>query len=487
MFKQVIGSTPFTTAIADGFFDHVTGAAYRGDVSFIATLRALVAPRMPKDNYITFETTASNVMIDSDDDVEITRSVLNCMWLNYNVIHLHALSGVGDANDRVLKALENQFIEQTGEEGWTRFPEVTALFHSASNGAFKVLCFLNPLKKSTFLFVSSLNLKKFHLIQCATLGLVPWYFKPEDGVNEDENELMYALQDQNPDRYLAALEKIAEKYDFETCRIRTLLQDFESRFDVAEISRLKDSIESKQRTISDYNRKIGDLIMDMDSLNISLVGLETRIKDQDGDSELLEYFLRNKRLVLEDVVGDTMYFFVKDYCTYFDEELVKRFLENPNSYAYRYNEDYGISDEEMHRLITAVFLDGEIKLRFCAAYKFSLRGNVSTQGSHEFPADVRSTYMANPHIQNYNCMGNYTQAINELLLRRDYISALEQTVASAKSLNFGDGVVISEFFRRFVNTKAFELPDGTVADTKGALVWLDAQDSLEQEVDTNDE
>ena len=34
---------------------------------------------------------------------------------------------------------------------------------------------------------------------------------------------------------------------------------------------------------------------------------------------------------------------------------------------------------------------------------------------------------------------------------------------------------------------AFELPDGTVADTKGALVWLDAQDSLEQEVDTNDE
>ena len=135
MFKQVIGSTPFTTVIADGFFDHVIGAAYRGDVSFIATLRALVAPRMPKDDYITFETTASNVMIDSDDDVEITRSVLNCMWLNSNVIHLHALSGVGDANDRVLKALENQFIEQTGEEGWTRFPEVTALFHSASNGA----------------------------------------------------------------------------------------------------------------------------------------------------------------------------------------------------------------------------------------------------------------------------------------------------------------------------------------------------------------
>ena len=46
MFKTSISSTPLTTDAANSYFQNVTGGRFGNDDSFLATLRALVAPRM---------------------------------------------------------------------------------------------------------------------------------------------------------------------------------------------------------------------------------------------------------------------------------------------------------------------------------------------------------------------------------------------------------------------------------------------------------
>lgn len=80
-------------------------------------------------------------------------------------------------------------------------------------------------------------------------------------------------------------------------------------------------------------------------------------------------------------------------------------------------------------------------------------------------------------------MGNYQRAINELLKNHNYIGAIEQCVASCRSLNFADSTVMQEFMRRLyglsdynVNIRCIELPDGRVVEPKEAIVWLKEQE-----------
>lgn len=88
--------------------------------------------------------------------------------------------------------------------------------------------------------------------------------------------------------------------------------------------------------------------------------------------------------------------------------------------------------------------------------------------------------MGNPHINEYSCMGGYSKTINELLSRRDYIGAIEQCVASCKSLNWGDHTVMCAFMRTFFSdnsvARCIELPDGKVVNAKEAIKWLEEQD-----------
>ena len=65
MFKTSIASTPLTSDAANAYFHNIYGDNFGSDNSFVATLRALVAPRMKEDEHIylmfgqsNFDTTA---------------------------------------------------------------------------------------------------------------------------------------------------------------------------------------------------------------------------------------------------------------------------------------------------------------------------------------------------------------------------------------------------------------------------------------------
>ena len=90
-------------------------------------------------------------------------------------------------------------------------------------------------------------------------------------------------------------------------------------------------------------------------------------------------------------------------------------------------------------------------------------------------------YMPNTHIDRFHCMGNYLRTINELLRQRNYIGALEQCIASCKSLNFGDSAVMGEFMKTMWSngsvSRCIELPDGRVVKPNEAIRWLEEQEA----------
>ena len=246
---------------------------------------------------------------------------------------------------------------------------------------------------------------------------------------------------------------------------------------------MREQIEHADSEIGNLNDSIGRILNHRNEYCIRLLGLENKIACAGEDSEVMEYFLCNDKLYLEEVTNTDMYFVAGDYLTYFDKECAENTIANKRSFVYGYDSSRAkVSADEMEKLMTAIFIDETLRIKVCAAYRFSLAGNVSPNGDHSFPSEY-STYMQNPHIQLYTCMGNYTRSINDLLRKNDYIGALEQSVASCKSLNWADSTVMADFMaamygvgRRGLNTKCIELPDGSVVKPEQAVQWLVKQE-----------
>lgn len=481
MFKANITQTPFTTEAAESTFPNIVGDSFGYDVSFLATLRALLAPRMDEGDSISLRFGSSNYDAGSFrgvSDDRAVKAICGDYYLSHkNQLIIHSLKSNQEGNAVNFKAIENKFTSVY--EGYHRLEKLKAFYHKA----FGLDCYVDPDLKSTIVFVENLDNKKLHYLQVSVLAMLPWYLS-KGGLSEEELELAHSLRETSPDKYNQCLAKMAEKYDFRAARIRQLLNGFETKFEKAECDRVRREIVSCDNKIRELNRSIGSYLQNRNDFCVRLMGLEAKIAEG-GESEIMEYFLCNRHLILERVTSNNMYFSVKDYLEYFDSDMAERIIRNRNSFVYR----YGLSGrgdagaEKAKRLMTEIFVSDNprLKIRFCAAYSFSLNGAVEPIGSHDFGIEFDG-YMPNTHINRYQCMGNYQRTINEMLQARNYISAVEQCIASCKSLNWGDSTVMESFMNDiWSGVKCIELPDGSVVKADQAAQWLEEQDKLAEE------
>jgi len=492
MFKTDIVDTPFTTEAANSFFGNITGAKYRNDISFLATLRALLAPRIKEEGGVFLQFGRSRYEKSQLEAAGVEASI-NAMCSSIiappsgpeGVIYIHSLDGNAEANDLAFQLLQKGFVDylekQWGASRFTALEKITAFYQKA----FRVLCFINEERKSVAVFVDRLDNKKLHYLQCSILAMMPWYFDKEVGITAQEMELIKSLRENKPDSYIAALEKMAKQYDFKTEKIKKLLNGFDTKIDRLTLDRLKAKIKDYDDDINIHHRQISDLLKAKDDTMIRVMGLSCRINEKgDNDSEIMQYFLCNKSLYLNNVGDDYIEFSVKSPITYFDPDLAESVIENERSCVYNHVDHSEMGD--IKRLLRELFLSEDPRLHIiaCAAYRLDLHRSIQAIGNYRFDADF-SDAIPNMHIQLYRCLGNYEKAINELMCVANYVGGIEQCVASCKSLNFGDLVVLTDFFEclfkgRHGNNRCIELPDGSVVDYKGAIQWLNENEQVEE-------
>ena len=482
MFNTRISNTAFTTEAANAFFgDKIFGAPYDGDLSLLSTLRALLFRRMGKDDslYTSIVSWAMSSQRQANySNEQLLNSVRSRFTPESNEFRVCSFNSDDRAgNDKLYELTNDHFA--TPDNGWVKLDAITQFCKKK----FDVLCFINEQKKSTVFVLKELTLRKLHYIQVAALTAMPWYFNVTGGdkVNEKEVALLNAICADTPDGYIHALEDIAAEFDFETEFVRGSLSKIETAYERERVNAVRQEIEELMRKIGEYQGYINTYLRSMNDRNIELLGLETKIANGDGESVLSEYFICNKHLKLDQVSGTEIYFHVNDYLTYYDEDMAQNFIDSARSVIY--NSIAADRREDAKRLATAVFIDGEIKIRMCAAYMLDIRGGFDGCSGYNFRGDD-SSRIPNTHINNYSCLGSYQSTINERMKARDFIGALEQMMASAKSLNFADGVVISRFFRDLYNGvggKCFELEDGTTMNLEEVFAYLKEREEKEKD------
>ena len=487
MFKTAIGVTPFTNNGANSFFsEKIYGDSFAGDNTFLATLRALIYPRMKEEEKIVVRFTSSSYsvrVIDENDArtcfENICPQFYKTEWGSWQdgIINIHYFDrNDANANEEWIKFVEREFINE--HKDWYRIDKVTDFYRKV----FNVVCFVHPTTRAVALFCDNFNYRTLHYLQCGILAYMPWYFDQESGVTELEMELIESLRMKTSEKYEECLTKISAEYDFETERIKALLEGFELQYERTEINRQKEMAEDYDRQIKSMTETIVSYIKAKTDIETKIMGLEERLRQGNSENEVMEFFLSNKRLFLDSVRGTRIKFVVKDFLEYFDPECAEDYIKNGRSFLYD-RRSGNISNDDMKKLMTALFVDQELRIQFCAAYYIDL-DNSGGNGVGHYDFDSRfNDAMPNPHVQQYTCTGDYRMEIIRACERHDAVLAISASVTSCKSLNWHDSVVM-ETFIDWIHTsraKCIELPDGKMVTIKEAIAFLNEREEKENE------
>ena len=484
MFNNPISDTPFVGEYQDSFFrisaNQPAFPRLGGDVSFLSTLRALLQPRLTKEN-TTLLFGQETVVPNTEPDIDKIKAYLHLnTFSGENVLVLTGVTG-SHADDFVDKITPECFDE--GE-----FSEISKV-HLYFRKAINVRCFVDKERKISHLICSGLDVRRYHFLQCGIMAYLPWFFNPDDGISEDEMSLVKSLKNDTKDKYIEILNKMAKQYDFREMKIKNLLGDFENVLERTKLASERNTLDRINRDIQSLMNQIQDYSIQRRDLMTNIMGAELRIS-QSTTGEIMDFFLRNPYLNVVAVDESRLEFVVEAECVNFDSEMAETMISNERSYIYRdsYDRPYNssIKSKDMARLMRAIFVDQKLQINFCAAYVFQLGQRVRAISGYAYDSFYANA-TPNPHIDRYACMGDYEYTITQSILDGNYIMALAQTVASCQSLNFGDGAVLSEFMARMygqrtgINMHCIKLPSGEYATPVEAIAWLDANEQQEEE------
>lgn len=498
MFKDPVTTSPLIGGQAETVLSRIYGDAYMGDVSFVSTLRALLGRRLPEDRALHFEcksTYYSRRKSSGDTNMDVANKILENVPCGCNdTMHLHYFTDT-EVSDRVhyVNAVAENF--ESICSGYKRNPVVHNFFAGAtkkSKQPMMVECFVNPDINSAILFIDSMSMERYHLLQCAIGKILNWWFKechdeehghyyePWDGGLEMALIQLLASKNSSVDTYVDAIRKIAATYDFRSAMIRQKLEGFEVSYLRQAVDRERERCANLMGDMERLQESYNNKLTERNSCSLQIAGMEAKIAEG-GGSEIMEFFLHHKNLVLCDAYGSNIDFIVKTQLGWFDPDMAEAAINNRHSCLYTRCGRISGDNAKLKKLWQAIFLDEKLRINFCAKFSLSVSGGVSASSTHgSFDMNEFGEFSPNPHLDYYSCLGDHAREINNRMSGGDYIGAIEQCVASCQSLAFGDSTVMSKFCEIMSgstgNDRCIVLPDGKVVRPREAIDWLEANE-----------
>jgi len=481
MFSKAIYNTTLTSEAANRLFSNIS-ASYTKDSSFLATLRALLQKRLPPDK--TVKVTCRGVQFTESGIMMTPASERMNLFIPDPIRHLSS-SGhticIMYATEISAGAKMLEIVRANAGAGkrhmseYNRRDDLQVFFARKVNALF----YTDVSERHTVIFTDKLELKHFHALQMMIPKYLPSLFA-DNPLTEMESFLLKSCGNKSAVEYERLIEEFTKDLDIHSEIIRIKLAGFETVFERMRADELRKEIDSFQKDYDYYITLLRDSANKLQERKYTLAGLMSAIEEQTGDSELMEYFMCNKNLTIIQVRGTAIEFVVHGYADVYDIDAFEQYADNHNGYLYS-NLNYDISRPQMEKLYRAIFSEGIYKLRICAAFTADMRTGLQARQHYVFPSESQ-TYLHNPHIQSYGCIGSYAGRFQEYMQRKDYVGAIDQAVVSARNLNFYDSSVMTTFANELSCTaiKCIETQDGTLFTPLEAIAALELTDTLQE-------
>lgn len=452
---------------------------FGGDHSFAATVMALMPRRLRGDGFIVSYGGISCIEQLENRDQEyvdglIRRYMDRVAYRNSEITVYYFNSSIYGA----FTAFKNNFIRLYPE--YKELENIEEYFSRITD----TLIAINEEKKSAIVLVEQNTIEFIHLLQSALPRLVPEYFtSPEDALTTRERDFLRTLSRKDgKNDYLSFLKEFEADYDFRGIKTRALLAGFESKVYRNKLSNVEQEIRYLDQNIQDNLSQYSRLINSRAELYTKKYGLEYQCEHSNDSEDFVEYCASNKRIEVVWCGNDAIEFIVNCHLENFDPDIYESYAGNLGSYIYNhfdYERECFYDDNNRKKFLDAIFGDDpQLKIRCCAFYRIYMDGDVGTERHYDF-GDKYIDYIPNPHLDYHECLGDYNRTIKQALLDGDYMLAVEQCIASAKSINIGESVTFPKLLATLlgdVDDKYIELPDGTPVTSLEAYQWLLAQE-----------
>lgn len=487
MFNRELDRLTLTSEIANEVFPNINGVNFNYDTSFLATLRALVAPRMAKKDtlYLDVRTyTYREAALKEYGDEDSIRMLTDGIG-NNTILVCGFCSGRESDNKASMKVVDNAFLRYF--DGYEEIKDLRAFAAKQADMRF----YINEKTKSTVIFIEGMNLRLYHFAQSFVSRFLPWYFKKKP-LEDNERELVRALIQKTATGYEKLIEEFSEKYDFRSIKIKKMVGGIANRTKVNQLAQVQRNIADRERKLEEIRERFQALAEEMQDLRTRECGLTWQIDNAADDTELVEFFVHNKNINVINANNNNIEIIISTVIDSYDPDLYERMRKNKDSYLYTgydVNNDVFADVNARKKMIEALFGDDAIMgIKVCAYYNLELNGRVHVTKRYAYPKPEYEDCLTNPHFYFFACLGTYEGLINDALRKGDYMYAVEQCIISAQTLNLAEGAqTVAPFLGQVFNSdkKIIRMPNGTSCTPVEAYNWLLAQENNNQEATEN--
>lgn len=329
--------------------------------------------------------------------------------------------------------------------------------------------------------INRLGLDLYHLI----ISFLPLYYpliytKPL--TKEDpEVKVLSSLSKNTSDSFEANLSEMLKPYaeEFYRCQIKQLFVAGRKR-KIEEADRLVNRMKTaRDNAMEQYSRAVDRYREAIKSRELT-ASIESKAEWED---ELIEYLCSNEKIRNVQIADSQLSFTVATTLTQFSTDAWDSFARNGSIFNGPYSGytpvDAFAEKQNRKLLFNAIFSDDpKFEVKMCGHYYLNLYNHTfGTNGHFDYvEADpIYADYIPNPHLKNYECLGDYHPRVINALDRDDVITALELCVYSAGSVNLDETEQNFKPLLKWIlqsDKKILRRFDGVDMTPSQALLWL---------------
>lgn len=448
---------PYTTGIVDKVMGNIRANSYLNDQTMLANLRAIIAPRLEKDEQFTGSyLDIGNIKIDDD----------YCKECNNQFI----IMNVYDNKDNVFDQFDSKIKEMTD------FQELTDI-----EKYLKEKCDINcrlvaGLKANVgIIYVQNMNIRVYHLMQSFIHRCFPNLFKDRP-ITEKEKEVLRGLTKSKSEAYTNAINELSKEINIRDLILDKFVKGFEQKNTDKLIASLELEIENIYLNINRILDQHKQELRRLNDASIKINGLKYGAENSKED-ELYEYLKSRKNIDIVNVDNEVICINVNTFFEHFDTEQWMAFRKRGGVLEdFRGTNPAFANIEDRKLFIDAIINEFPVlKVKMVGGYDLNINGYISVRNLEGTVHDV----CPNPHLEFHHCLGGNGPKIQEALRKGDMILAIEQCIASAGSVNLAEtgptfGPMIRNWFT-WTDRKMFVNEEGTEMTATEALNWLKEQ------------
>lgn len=441
-----------------------------------ATLKLLVYPRLdevdennsrglPKITYSSFTTHESLAVVPNEQNKIVypgSISRINMIGVSFND------KEIGEKAFALIKARVPKDLRATSHK------ENTALEKYYSQYGMKSLVYVGD--NTTLIYYDLACQNAEHLIAATLPSLMPYLFK-EKPLSLMEKDLLLAIMEETPSRFITLFDTAMKNLKIKERYLEKMLGSFENKLKTAQIDEIESLIRMDNRELERLEESVRAVWERRQRKLDEQRGLIERMEHTQS-TELTDFFKCCKNLEFIDATDSSITFFVDNVLSNYDIDMAKDLLKRPNS-LFNGGNTIIIYDpydkQEFINLLKEIFITNRVKVHMGHGFSLNFRDHTYGFIKEINACNLTMNSIYNPHLREYNCLGNNRMILLDQLLKHDYVGAVSTCISATGNLNLAESNNIRNFVNYLKASNAitpFELPNGDRCGIGDALTWV---------------